>query len=67
MGAIGSAGPYVEFAIEDFDYYPWQKDLYDPFPVARNGKVQIPSGPGWGVEIRQDWLERAQYQCSELD
>ncbi|MBO6562531.1 MAG: mandelate racemase/muconate lactonizing enzyme family protein [Nisaea sp.] len=67
MGAIGSAGPYVEFAIEDFDYYPWQKDLYDPFPVARDGKVQIPSGPGWGVEIRQDWLERAQYQCSELD
>jgi len=67
MGAIESAGPYVEFSIEDFDYYPWQKGLYDPFPVARDGKVEIPAGPGWGVEIRQDWLERAQYQCSELD
>ncbi|WP_420405157.1 mandelate racemase/muconate lactonizing enzyme family protein [Nisaea sp.] len=67
MGAIESAGPYVEFAIEDFDYYPWQKDLYDPFPVARDGMVEIPAGPGWGVEIRRDWLERAEYQCSELD
>lgn len=67
MGAIEAAGPYVEFSIEGFDYYPWQKDLYDPFPVARDGKVEIPAAPGWGVEIRQDWLEKAAYQCSELD
>lgn len=67
MGAIKAAGPYVEFAIEGLDYYPWQKDLYDPFPIARDGKVQIPSEPGWGIQIRHDWLERAQYQCSELD
>ncbi|MEP5063593.1 mandelate racemase/muconate lactonizing enzyme family protein [Nisaea sp.] len=67
MGAIEAAGPYVEFAIEGLDYYPWQKDLYDPFPIAKDGKVQIPSEPGWGIQIRRDWLENAQYQCSELD
>lgn len=67
MGAIEAAGPYVEFAIEGLDYYPWQKDLYDPFPIARDGKVQIPSEPGWGIQIRREWLENAQYQCSELD
>lgn len=67
MGAIEAAGPYVEFAIEGLDYYPWQKDLYDPFPIAKDGKVQIPSEPGWGVQIRRDWLEKAHYQCSELD
>jgi L-alanine-DL-glutamate epimerase-like enolase superfamily enzyme len=33
--------------------------------VAREGKVQIPDGPGWGVEINKDWLEQATYQKSE--
>ncbi len=67
MGAIESAGPYVEFSIEGLDYYPWQDNLYEPALVARDGKVQIPEGPGWGVEINPDWLEGAAYQKSELD
>jgi len=67
MGAIKSAGPYVEFAIEGEEYYPWQTGLFEPALVARDGKVQIPEGPGWGVEISQDWLETAEYQVSTLD
>lgn len=67
MGAIPSAGPYVEFSIEGPDYYPWQEGLYDPVLVARDGKVQIPEGPGWGVEIRPDWLEQADYQVSHFE
>jgi L-alanine-DL-glutamate epimerase-like enolase superfamily enzyme len=66
MGALENAGPYVEFSIEGSDYYPWQNGIYAPVPVARDGKVQIPEGPGWGVEIDRDWLERATYQKSEL-
>jgi L-alanine-DL-glutamate epimerase-like enolase superfamily enzyme len=34
--------------------------------VARDGKVHIPDGPGWGVEINKDWLEKASYQRSSL-
>ena len=68
MGAIENAGPYVEFSIEpDADYYPWQTGLYDPVLVARDGKVQIPDGPGWGVEINSDWLAAADYQVSDVD
>jgi len=67
MGAIEAAGPYVEFSIEGPDYYPWQEGLYDPVLVARDGKVQIPQGPGWGVEINPGWLDRASYQISALD
>jgi L-alanine-DL-glutamate epimerase-like enolase superfamily enzyme len=26
----------------------------------------IPAGPGWGVDINPDWLERAAYRSSEL-
>lgn len=66
MGAIENAGPYVEYSIEGLDYYPWETGMFDPVLVAKDGKVQIPEGPGWGVEIRQDWLDKAQYQKSEL-
>jgi L-alanine-DL-glutamate epimerase-like enolase superfamily enzyme len=66
MGALANAGPYVEFSIEpNAGYYPWQEGLYDPVPTVRNGKVQIPEDPGWGVTIRQDWLDRAEYEVSE--
>ncbi len=67
MGAIKAAGPYVEFSIEGSDYYPWQDGLYEPALVAKDGKVQIPEGPGWGVEINYEWLDRASYQISRID
>ena len=65
MGAIAGAGPCVEFTIEGSDYYPWQDGLFEPALVARDGKVRIPDGPGWGVEIDRSWLERAEYAISE--
>lgn len=68
MGAIPNAGPYVEFSIEDeVDYYPWQKNLFSEPLIARDGKVQIPEGPGWGVEINKDWLEKSDYQITQID
>jgi L-alanine-DL-glutamate epimerase-like enolase superfamily enzyme len=67
VGAIAGAGPYVEFSIEGADYYPWQEGIYDPALVAQGGRVDIPDGPGWGVEIRPAWLERATWQRSDLD
>jgi len=65
MGAIENAGPYVEFSIEGPDYYPWQEKLFSPALVAKDGKVQIPEGPGWGVEIDKDWLAAASYRKTE--
>ena len=43
-----------------------QDNLYAPALVAEDGKVGIPDGPGWGVEIDQTWLDRASYQESEV-
>ncbi|MGB7262992.1 MAG: mandelate racemase/muconate lactonizing enzyme family protein [Albidovulum sp.] len=65
LGAIPNAGKYLELSIEGEDYYPWQRDLFlgDPFSVM-DGKVRIPDGPGWGVEINPGWLDRAKYQKS---
>jgi L-alanine-DL-glutamate epimerase-like enolase superfamily enzyme len=64
MGALPNAGPYVEFSIEPDDYYPWQSGIYRPALEVRDGMVQIPDGPGWGVEVEPDWLARANYQAS---
>ncbi len=66
-GALTNAGPYVEFSIEPDDYYPWQKGLFEPALVARGGRVQIPPGPGWGVDIDRGWLEGAHRQMSAID
>jgi L-alanine-DL-glutamate epimerase-like enolase superfamily enzyme len=65
MGALANAGPYVEFSIEGPDYYPWQYGLFAPRFDIKEGKVRIPDGPGWGVEIDPDWLARAAYRKSE--
>ena len=67
MGAIEGAGPYVEFTIEGSDYYPWQDGLFEPALTVRDGRVRIPDEPGWGVEIRRDWLDRADYVISEAE
>jgi L-alanine-DL-glutamate epimerase-like enolase superfamily enzyme len=64
MGALANAGPYLEFSIEGEDYYPWEKGLYAPALVARDGHVAIPDAPGWGVEISRTWLADASYQAS---
>lgn len=66
LKAIPNAGKYLELSIEGEDYYPWQDSLFigNPFAV-RDGCVQVPDSPGWGVTINPQWLERAQYQLSE--
>jgi L-alanine-DL-glutamate epimerase-like enolase superfamily enzyme len=66
MGAIAGAGPYVEFSIEGADYCAWQDGIFTPALAVRGGKVRIPDGPGWGIEIEPAWLARANHQSSEL-
>jgi len=66
MAAIPNAGPYVEFSIEPGSYYPWQRGLFDPGLVVADGMVAVPAGPGWGVDIRPEWLARAERRMSAL-
>jgi len=68
LGAIPNAGKYLELSIEGPDYYPWQQDLFigDPFAVDA-GRVWIPEGPGWGVDINPAWLANAAYASSTRD
>ena len=68
LRAIPNAGKYLEFAIEGEDYYPWQQGLYvnDPFAIV-DGKATVTDEPGWGVEIRAEWLEKAEYGISKIE
>ncbi|MBS36814.1 MAG: mandelate racemase [Thiotrichales bacterium] len=68
LRAIPNAGKYLEFSIEGADYYPWQEGLFvhSPFEII-DGRATVTDAPGWGVEIRQDWLDRSSYQSSEVD
>lgn len=43
---------------------PWQLQLYDPMPVAIDGRVAVPMGIGWGVEINPDYLAKATHRES---
>ncbi len=64
--AIPNPGKYLELSIEGPDYYPWQEGLFIQSPYqVRDGKVHLPDGPGWGVDIHPQWLERATYRVSE--
>jgi L-alanine-DL-glutamate epimerase-like enolase superfamily enzyme len=62
MAALPNAGPHVEYSIEPVG---WAKDLYRPALAVRDGKVDVPAGPGWGVEVNPDWLAKAKRQVSE--
>jgi L-alanine-DL-glutamate epimerase-like enolase superfamily enzyme len=66
LPALPNAGKYLEFSIEEADYYPWQYGLFrnDPYRVEE-GCVTVPGDPGWGVEIEPEWLARSTYHLSE--
>lgn len=60
LGAIDNGGR-LEFSIEDH----WAEGLYTPELTVEDGAVQIPSSPGWGVDLDAEWLATAQYEVSE--
>lgn len=68
LRAIPNPGKYLEFSIEEGDYYPWQYGLFasDPYEVT-DGHVTVTDAPGWGVEIHPEWLAKSTYQISEVE
>jgi L-alanine-DL-glutamate epimerase-like enolase superfamily enzyme len=55
LGAIPH-GTYVECFHPDRDPLFWE--LIANRPEACNGSYQIPAGPGWGLVLDQDCIER---------
>lgn len=62
LSAVPNPGKYLEFCIED---WPWQHGIFEPALEVKGGKVKIPDAePGWGVRVRQDWLDKAVLETS---
>ena len=48
-------------------HYPWQVGMYEPRPEVVSGRVRVPEGPGWGVEVSPEWLARSEHRISSID
>lgn len=68
LRAIPNAGKYLEFSIEEADYYPWQYGLFtaSPYEIV-DGHATVTDAPGWGVEISPEWLAKSTYKISSLE
>jgi len=38
------------------DDVPWREELTTEVPDVRDGELLVPSGPGWGCDVREDVL-----------
>lgn len=67
LRAIPNPGKYLEFSIEEADYYPWQYGLFarSPYDIV-DGHATVTDAPGWGIEIDPEWLARSSYRISEI-
>lgn len=62
MRSLSNAGDFMEYSIEDRS---WTNDLFYPLLEVRDGKIEVPEGPGWGITVNEEWLKKAHYQISE--
>jgi galactonate dehydratase len=46
----------------DVDDVPWREQLTTQVPQIEQGKVTIPSGPGWGTDVDEDVLREHPWQ-----
>jgi L-alanine-DL-glutamate epimerase-like enolase superfamily enzyme len=62
VAAIPNAGPFMEYSIEPGGQ---RTDLYTPALLAREGELEVPDAPGWGVTVRPEWLAAATRMVTE--
>ena len=40
---------------------PWREELFTVLPEVNEGMMKIPTGPGWGTELREDMAKKYAY------
>ena len=40
---------------------PWREELFTELPEINNGMMKIPTGPGWGTDLREDMAKKYAY------
>jgi L-alanine-DL-glutamate epimerase-like enolase superfamily enzyme len=65
LAALPKAGE-VEFSIEAAAGITREaRAMFEPLLEVRDGRAVMPDGPGWGIHVKQDWLERAEHRTTE--
>ena len=59
------AGKYLEYTIEDNEYYPDQAGIFTPDFKIFDGDIHISEEPGWGVKITEQYLQKSDYKITE--
>lgn len=63
VAAMPACMQFQEWGIED---NPWLQDVYEPMLRVVDGEVEVPSTPGWGVEIVPSFLRSATREASSV-
>src|SRR5690606_314607 len=64
LAALPKAGE-VEFSIEAAAGITREaRAMFEPMLEVKEGRAVMPEGPGWGIRVRQDWLDRAEHRSS---
>jgi galactonate dehydratase len=53
-----AAIPNVRILEIDVDDVPWREELTTAVPEISEGKLTIPTGPGWGADVKEDVLRQ---------
>ncbi len=61
--AMPACSQFHEYSIEDNSR---MRGLYEPFPVAKAGYLEISDRPGWGIEIPAAILAESEHQTSTV-
>ncbi len=62
MRSIPNPGPYLEFSIEARGEFG---EVFEPALEVVNGELPMPDAePGWGVRVREAWLDSARAETS---
>lgn len=65
LAALPKAGE-VEFSIEDAAAITKEAQaMFDPALTWKEGRAVMPEGPGWGIRVKQAWLDSAERKVSE--
>jgi galactonate dehydratase len=57
-----AAIPNVRILEVDVDDVPWREELTTAVPQIADGKLTIPAGPGWGVDVNESVLGEHPWQ-----
>jgi L-alanine-DL-glutamate epimerase-like enolase superfamily enzyme len=61
--AMPACFQYQEWSVEST---PWTRGVYAPMLKVRDGRLDAPTAPGWGIELEESFVREAESKTSSL-